>query len=405
MKRSEAGSLSSLINSAQFNVCVIYFFAYASWSAWWPLFTIYLQNAGLSGVQTGLVSSIAPTMMFIVQPIWGVGADRYGRKRLLILALLLSAFSLIGYLWIEGFWPICILTVVFSMFLNPVYPVVDTLALDSLGDDRDFRFGYLRIWGAVGWLSGAFLAGQITGEQDVVTVFPLSAILLLLACLFAFRLRIEKEAKGTLDMSWQNLSQVVRDRRLLIFLAFILLVFIGLNGILTFYGVYMVEIGATRKLIGWAISLQGFSELPFYLISATILLRFGFLRTIIFTFFVGTLRAFLYAGISSPTYVILVELTHGISVALLIVAGVEYINRLVPSQWRATGQSLFWAAIFGAGSLLGNVGVGVLYDYMKMQSVFFVFGCLLLTASVLAVFFLKENATDQAGEESILSEA
>jgi PPP family 3-phenylpropionic acid transporter len=405
MKASTAESLYSLISSARFNVCVIYFFAYASWAAWWPLFTIYLQNAGLSGVQTGLVSSIAPVMMFIVQPVWGVIADRYGRKRLLVLALILSALSLVAYLWITGFWPILILTVIFSLFLNPVYPVVDTLALDSLGKDKEFGFGYLRMWGAVGWLTGAFLAGQITGEQDVVTVFPLSAVLLGLACLFAFRVRTVKEVKGTLDMSWQNLSQVLRDPRLLIFLAFILLVFIGLNGILTFYGVYMLEIGATRKLIGWAISLQGFSELPFYLISAAILQRFGFLKTIIFTFFVGTLRAFLYAGISSPTYVILVELTHGISLALLIVAGVEYINRLVPSQWRATGQSLFWAAIFGAGSLLGNVGVGVLYDYMKMQKVFLVFGFLLLIASVLAVFLLKEKGTSQVGEEAATSEA
>jgi PPP family 3-phenylpropionic acid transporter len=183
---------------------VIYFFAYASWAAWWPLFTIYLQNAGLSGVQTGLVSSIAPVMMFIVQPVWGVIADRYGRKRLLVLALILSALSLVAYLWITGFWPILILTVIFSLFLNPVYPVVDTLALDSLGKDKEFGFGYLRMWGAVGWLTGAFLAGQITGEQDVVTVFPLSAVLLGLACLFAFRVRTVKEVKGTLDMSWQN---------------------------------------------------------------------------------------------------------------------------------------------------------------------------------------------------------
>src|SRR4030067_2898714 len=132
--------LSLFFANPKFNVCAIYFFAYASWSAWWPLFTVYLQGVGLTGVQTGIVSSIAPVLMFVVQPIWGVIADRWGRKRLLIFSLVLSAVSLVGYVWVQGFWPIFFLTVVFSIFLNPVFPVVDTLALDSLGEKKDFGF-------------------------------------------------------------------------------------------------------------------------------------------------------------------------------------------------------------------------------------------------------------------------
>ena len=96
------------------------------------------------------------------------------------------------------------------------------------------------------------------------------------------------------------------------------------------------------------------------------------------------------------------ELTHGLSLALLIVASVEYINHLVPSQWRATGQSLFWAAIYGAGSLFGNVGVGVLYDYMSMQKVFQVFGWFMLLVALLAVFFLKEKSSKQVHEQPVL---
>jgi MFS family permease len=104
-----------------------------------------------------------------------------------------------------------------------------------------------------------------------------------------------------------------------------------------------------------------------------------------------TVRAFFYATLSEPTLVIFVELTHGISLALLIVASVEYINKLVPSEWRATGQSLFWAAIYGAGSLIGNLSAGGLYDHMTMQKVFQVFAWFLLIVTVLAFFFLKDK--------------
>jgi len=393
MENVQGNRIFSFLINPKFNISVIYFFVYASWSAWWPLFTVYLQEAGLNGIQTGIVASIAPVLMFIVQPFWGVVADRWGRKKLLILSLLLSALSLIGFLWIQGFWPIIFLTLIFSLFLNPIYPVVDALALDSLGEKEDFGFGYLRIWGAVGWLSGAFMAGQIAGERSIVTIFLISAVLLVLASVFATRINIVKETKGALDMSWKNLSGVLRNRKLLLFLFFVLLVSVSFNGLLSFYGVYMVEIGASRKLIGWAISLQGLSELPFYLASAFILVRFGFLRTLIFTFFVFAIRAMLYAFISTPDYVIFVELTHGLSLALLIVAGVEYINSLVPPQWRATGQSLFWAAIYGAGSLLGNIGVGSMHDYMSMQNIFQILGWFLLVVALLAVIFLRDKKT------------
>ena len=393
MKTYSRHRISSFLINPKFNVSVIYFFAYASWAAWWPLFTVYLKEAGLTGMKTGIVASIAPVLMFIVQPLWGIVADRWGRKKLLIIALLLSALSLIGFLWIQEFWPIFILTLIFSIFLNPVYPIIDALALDSLGEKKDFGFGYLRLWGAVGWLSGAFMAGQIAGDRNIVTIFLISAVLLILASVFAFRFYIGKETKGALDMSWKNLSGVLRNRKLLLFLFFVLFISVGMNGILSFYGVYMVEIGASRKLIGWAISLQGLSELPFYLASAFILVRFGYLRTLIFTFFVLSVRAMLYAFISTPDYVIFVELTHGLSLALLIVAGVEYINSLVPPQWRATGQSLFWAAIYGAGNLIGNIGVGSLYDHMSIQNIFQILGWFLLLMAILAVFSLKGKKT------------
>src|SRR3990172_1880140 len=134
MENVQGNRIFSFLINPKFNISVIYFFVYASWSAWWPLFTVYLQEAGLNGIQTGIVASIAPVLMFIVQPFWGVVEDRWGRKKLLILSLLLSALSLIGFLWIQGFWPIIFLTLIFSLFLNPIYPVVDALALDSLGE-------------------------------------------------------------------------------------------------------------------------------------------------------------------------------------------------------------------------------------------------------------------------------
>ncbi len=93
----------------------------------------------------------------------------------------------------------------------------------------------------------------------------------------------------------------------------------------------------------------------------------------------------------------LVELSHGLSFSLFLVASVDYVNRIVPSAWRATGQSLFWAAYFGLGSILGNLWAGWLYDLWGVQAMFRANGVLILLAALAVALMLR--TTSKPGEE------
>ena len=58
----------------------------------------------------------------------------------------------------------------------------------------------------------------------------------------------------------------------------------------------------------------------------------------------------------------------------------EYVNKLVREDWRATGQSLLYAAYYGAGAIVGNFWTGYLYDTkMKIADIF------LLNAGIVAI--------------------
>jgi len=395
---SESGKISQLLESDRVNLSLLYVFIYASWAAWWSLFNVFLKEAGLTGLQIGIVSSIAPVMMFIVQPFWGGVADRWGRKRLLLFSLFLSAVTILGYPFLKDFWAFLLWSVLFSVLLNPIYPIADSLALDYIEEKKSTSYGMLRIWGAIGWLSGAPLAGQMSGWRGLGMIFPVGAVLLLGAFFIARRIKTRISKQGSLDVNFNNAGTVLRERQLLVFLIFVLLISTGLNVILTFYSVYMTEIGASSQLIGWAFSIQGLSELPIYLISGLLILRLGILRTVMMSFIFVTVRAFLYSIISEPALAMAVELTHGFSIALLIVTSVEYINKLVPPKWRATGQSLFWAAIYGGGTVIGNISAGALYDYMTMQNVFRIFSVFLLIILILALFILRDRNLPSASD-------
>jgi PPP family 3-phenylpropionic acid transporter len=93
-----------------------------------------------------------------------------------------------------------------------------------------------------------------------------------------------------------------------------------------------------------------------------------------------------------------VEASHGLSFSLFLVSGVEYVNRQAPREWRATGQTLFSAAYFGAGGIVGNTWAGYLFDRLGVQGMFRVNGFIVLTMALLALAVLRERRAAAGGE-------
>ena len=69
---------------------ILYFLAFSCTASWLPIFADYLKERGFNGIQIGMILSVTPVMMFLVQPLYGMLADKLGYKKCLIW----SSFSL-----------------------------------------------------------------------------------------------------------------------------------------------------------------------------------------------------------------------------------------------------------------------------------------------------------------------
>lgn len=107
-------------------------------------------------------------------------------------------------------------------------------------------------------------------------------------------------------------------------------------------------------------------------------------------------RVFAYSAIRAPALAIAVEASHGLTFSLFLVASVDYVHRLVPSEWRATGQALLTASFFGAGGILGNTWAGFLYDRVGVQMMFRVNAGILLAVALAALLALREQREEAA---------
>ncbi len=371
----------------------LYFCFYGSGGSWFPYFNIYLQQIGFTGTQIGAFASIRTVLLILCQPLWGIGADIWGRRRALLLMLLLSAVLLPGFGLGTNFWFLLGWLILFAFVFSPGQPLVDSRALDYLDRDKKSSFGQLRLWGAVGWAVFAYAVGIVIEDHDTRLIFLFGSGMLLLSWYLVLRTPKSVDGADALTLNLQNLRPVLRNRRLLIFLILITLASVGMASTFSFFPIYMNELGASTQLIGFAFAIQGLSELPFYILAAPIMKKIGIIQALVFSLLIFSGRAFLYAFITDPAIAVASQVLHG-AFALFLVSAIACVNLLVPKAWRATGQSLLSVAHMGLGGMIGHLLAGILYDHVGIHQMFFISGTIVLITGLSALIVLRQKSSE-----------
>lgn len=373
---------------------ILYFLVFCCTAAWLPILNQFLKDNGIHGWQNSLLMAITPLMMFLVQPFYGVIVDRYGYKKCLLLASFFASLSYLGYLAEQSFTWLILITIMMSLFYNTVQPILDSLSLRLAQTDPQFSYGKLRIAGAAGWAVTGIVTGYLIDASNTTIIFLVSAISMFLAFLFALPLKTEGVKDNSPDQSFQHVGNLLRIKTLLFLLVCVVIVSFGTQAIWYFYYNYMTENGAPAKLVGYGLSLQGFCELPLFYFSAVIIRRFGMKTTLLITIFVTVFRMLLYSIVKNPQAALGIELLHGISWSLFWAVCVEFVNSLVPEDKRVTGQSLLYAAYYGAGTIAGNTWTNYLSEAnIRVSEIFLLNAGIVFVVGLLILFFLKKKTT------------
>jgi PPP family 3-phenylpropionic acid transporter len=371
---------------------ILYFLVFSCTASWLPIFADYLNDRGLTGIQISLILSITPAMMFLVQPLYGMLADKLGYKRCLLWSSFFAASSYLFYTFEVSFASIFIITIFMSLFYNSIQPLLDSLALKLVQENASFSYGTLRIAGAAGWALTGTIVGHYIDSVNLAIIFIFSAANMLLTFLFAFTLRNSQPTDKTIIKSPADIKQVFGNRDLIILLVCVFLISSGGTTIWNFYSIYMKENGASATLVGYGISFQGLCELPLFYFSAKIIGKFGSKTTLLITVFALSIRMALYGIVKNPYAALFIELLHGISWSLFWVVCVEYVNGLVRDDWRATGQSLLYASYFGVGAIAGNFWTGYLYDLkMRIADIFLLNACMVFVVGLFILAFMPRK--------------
>ena len=341
-----------------------FFFGFASLASWMPMLTVWLEDHGLSKSHIGDVSAIPWLVMLVIQPAWGVLADRVGKKKCFMVTALIAALVFASMPAVEMNAGMIIgMTVAFALFNTPVLPLLDSITLDLVANGRVRSYSTYRFWGAPGFAAGALLASWLIAVWNIDLIFYLSALFLLLTWLMLAGMETTHPSSAG-EFSTKGIENLLKDKLLMIFMVVILIVSVAQSSSSFFLTVYLREIGSTPAITGTALGVQALSELPFYFLAAWLLKRTSAGNVVLIAVFGTVLRLLMYSLNERAAWVIGIETMNGITWTLLWIASVDYVDKRVPARWRTTGQSLLWAAYFGAGAIAGNILSGRLYEVM-----------------------------------------
>lgn len=203
-----------------------------------PLFIVYLLSINFNPAQIGILLATERLTNVIFEFPTGIFADKYGRKKSILLSFLLTSLIFIFWFFSKDFYFLLVLSIFWGIAYTFQSGAKESLMIDSLKlDDNDSLrtkiFSKISIFGQVGFIIGSIIAASLA--FFFIRYIWLAASLMNLILFFLF-LFLAKEMTSThynekqfqlkeiLKTAKDNLKLALRTRTILIFLIFTILV-------------------------------------------------------------------------------------------------------------------------------------------------------------------------------------
>jgi PPP family 3-phenylpropionic acid transporter len=126
------------------------------------------------------------------------------------------------------------------------------------------------------------------------------------------------------------------------------------------FSLYASDLGASSTAIGLAWGFGVLIEIVMMVGAAPLIARWGAPRLVVLALCLAAIRCALFATVSSVPALMVIQLLHSPSVALLWISALSYLKNRTSLRTFATAQGLFSAAT-AAGTVAGMLTWGALY--------------------------------------------
>ena len=368
--------LDSLRSNPLTRFILLYAAMYAAFGVASPFLPSFLSARGLPPEQLGLVLGAGTAVRLLTAPLAGRIGDLIQALRVvLVICTALAASATLGYLAAREMWILLGVGLLHAASLAPITILADALALGSAtppasSGRRGFEYGWVRGTGSAAFIIGTLLSGQAVSAFGLDIIIWLQALLLgMAAC--AGILVPELIHHRTADFvrspagGVRVLLRIAQFRNLVIVAALIL----GSHAMHDAFAVIRWSAAgitpATASLL-WSESVAA-EVFVFFVVGPALVKRLTPAGALATAALAGMLRWAVAAQTTDVIALGLVQPLHGITFALLHLACMRLISRIVPQGLEGTAQAIYGTVGIGAATALLTFVSGALYERLGAQ--------------------------------------
>lgn len=326
---------------------------YLAFGASSPFLPSLLAARGIDAEQLGLIFAAATAIRLLAAPIAARLADRFGALRFVLAACAIAAAAAtLGYLSANQFQTALIVSLLQAAALAPTTNLADALALAaSKAKSRSgFEYGWVRGAGSAAFIVGSIVAGAAISAYGWASIVWLQAALLAAVPWVVRQVpapaTLPNAANPQSHLGISALAKVPAFRRVVLFAALVL----GSHAMHdTFAMIRWRAAGmpAWETSLLWSLAVAA-EVIVFFLIGPRLLEVLTAPGSLVLAALCGAIRWAVTALTADVVAVALTQPLHGFTFALLHLAAMQLIARVVPQQLAATAQAIY-----------GTVGIGI----------------------------------------------
>jgi nucleoside transporter len=389
--------------SIRAKLSVMMFLQYVIWGAWLPLLGLYMGNyLGFDGTQKAWVFNAFAIASLTGIFFGGQLADRFfSQEKFLAISHLIGGLAMFGLAYQRQFAPFFGLMLLHCFFYVPTLSVTNAISFANLKDAQK-DFGFIRLWGTIGWIAaswpfvfipidwekvpsmataggfvnwlGTALSTLKTGkamEAALTSTFIVAGVASLALAAFSLVLPKTPPAKNQ-EAKFAPLEAIKLLAVPSILALFIVTFFDSLVHYCYFFwtSTYLATLGMKENWIAPAMSIGQLAEIPAMAMLGYLLKRLGWRNTMILGILGQALRFGIYA-LGTPDLLWLViacNVAHGFAYACFFATVYIFVDETFPKDARTSAQGLFNLLILGLGPFLGNFLWGWLGDVFSSTS-------------------------------------
>lgn len=383
-------------------VWISQFLAMSGMSAIVPFLPLYIRELGKtelneSAYWSGLIFAAPFLISFITTPLWGIIGDKYGRKYMMLRAIIGLAIAQLLIAFSQNVMQLFLLRVLQGA-ISGFYPAsLALIAANTPKEKTTYALGVVQSANTSGNIIGPLIGGVLANVFGFRNVFIIVAAALFVTSFFVLKWikeeTIEEESKSEISLK-DNLDFVKGNKSLQLFLLFIFLSSFGVALIRPIFVFYVESYGIESKylptLTGILFSLLGiFSAISSFVLGKRVEVS-GMKNVLIFSSLLTGAMYIIQCYIYSIGLLIGARILLGIGYGLLVPLLFSNISSRTTHE-RMSGVMGIASSSQILGNLLGPISSGTVAAMIGIRYPFIIAGSIFILMSAMMFYGLKKN--------------